>query len=606
METLAIFLACFLVVFVIGLLLDISSPSKLLYLTSCTSLLTMTWGSQSQEQIFHKLIITSIHPVIILLACLSIISSQFNKSHFAPWIETHLLRCQSRKTFGLAVILITTVLSSTVNNALIVSTLIPIVQKISLEKSWDSHSILLNLSFASMLGGTITLIGSSTNLIASSLLDPELVLDIFSLFKISLPASLIGAAYMQLTNLNYRKHTEQRCCLPYLAKNRSTFTASTCFLKIGNDSPCIGKTIRDAELQEFSGMQLCGVQRGANFYAVPPRSFNTLMADDFLTYLCTSSESVSDTDLRQKGLLQVHRENNGVCQPTLVAGVIPKYLSPLKNQECGEFGLKAKHGLILIAIIREGNIHSEGIHKKKLLSGDTIICYGSDSPNTVCDVMGLLANKVHTLSRPMSSLPTEYSYWRDTLIVMSFAGVLLAGIFQKVSTPCVALAIVLLGHCSGFITTLDIRTSLYQSRQVLLATGASLLLSSCFLESGLGKNISTSLLSVWRLHLLPLSFVVHLVTSLLSLVLSNASVVSILVPIMKSSIPSTQQELLLPLSISLIHGASCCFASPTGYHTNLMVHSIGGYRCKDFISHGLPLNIISSITVSLLVYFIYG
>jgi di/tricarboxylate transporter len=60
------------------------------------------------------------------------------------------------------------------------------------------------------------------------------------------------------------------------------------------------------------------------------------------------------------------------------------------------------------------------------------------------------------------------------------------------------------------------------------------------------------------------------------------------------------------LSITLIHGASCCFASPTGYHTNLMIQSVGGYRCRDFITLGLPLNLFCSIVVASLVYGIYG
>ena len=243
-----------LIGFVIGLIGDVASPSMLLYLTSCVSLLSVTWGSSNQTDVFQKMTSHCTHPVIILLACLSIISSQFQNSHLAPAIEKTLLKIESKAVFSLWIIIITSLLSSFINNALVVSTLIPIVQKVCAYRKWNTKTILLSLSFSSMLGGTITLIGSSTNLIASSLLTPELTLDIFSLVRVSVPTCVFGLLY--LTFVIRRDPSIGSCCLPYLQSAHSTFTISTKFYKITATSKYTGKTIRETCLQELNGMQL--------------------------------------------------------------------------------------------------------------------------------------------------------------------------------------------------------------------------------------------------------------------------------------------------------------------------------------------------------------
>ena len=230
MDVIAIFYSIILGTFIIGLLVDFTSPSLLLYITSGITLLVVTWGSGNQLDTFQRLISGCSHPVIVLLGCLSIISSQFPKSHFAPFIEKKLTLIESKTLFTFYLILITTLLSSIINNALVVASLIPIVQRVCKHRNWNYQIILLTLSFSSMLGGTITLIGSSTNLIASSLLSPELNLDIFSLATVSIPTCLLGTVY--LTMSIRKKPTLGRCCLPYLRSENDTLAITTKILQV--------------------------------------------------------------------------------------------------------------------------------------------------------------------------------------------------------------------------------------------------------------------------------------------------------------------------------------------------------------------------------------
>ena len=164
-----------------------------------------------------------------------------------------------------------------------------------------------------------------------------------------------------------------------------------------------------------------------------------------------------------------------------------------------------------------------------------------------------------------------------------------------------SILILLILYTCQIITDNNLTTSLTKYKHVIFGTTASLLISSCLQANGIINIISDIITVFIKLPSFYLFFTMHLFSSVASLFLSNVAVVSILIPAIKITC-SNDNILLYKLMCCIIHGASCCFASPTGYHTNLLINSIAGYQCKDFMKVGIPLHLITSITFSITIY----
>lgn len=268
MEIITIINGVLFILFILILLSDILDALDILYLFSSITLLATSLANETN---YSLLLGHLIHPVLILLSCLSILSLLFKKSNILTNIIKKFTKIRNPYRFICYLLTFSCFASGFLNNALIVSSLIPVIMEISKLNDWKAQQFLMPLSFASMLGGTITTIGSSTNLVAVSLLEPEIKIGILDLAIYSLPTAFIGLIYLVIV---------YRCC-------NFTETLTTCFkqtaayqnidiklifVKITTNSEVINMTIKDAHLQELLGLQLCGIQRGDTFSALPPRS----------------------------------------------------------------------------------------------------------------------------------------------------------------------------------------------------------------------------------------------------------------------------------------------------------------------------------------------
>lgn len=603
MEVITILNLIIFIAFIITLISDIIDNLTALYIFSFISLLFTSINDQS---LFSELISTLAHPVLILLISLGIFSNSSKKSQILIIAIDKFNNLQSPTSFLIYLLLFTTILSALLNNALIVSSLIPLIMEVTKKNNWPIQNFLMPLSFSSMMGGTITTIGSSTNLVAISLLRPELTINILDMAKYAFPTAIIGVLYLIISRYIIQEDVSIPTCCDI--KNKNT-EVKLIFVRVEDGSNIIGKSVRDSQVQELYGLQLCGIQRGDTFTALPPRSYTIIEKLDILTligfrqknrYDCIDDNI--DNSYKNNNLTIISKNQlENISQPNVAIGLVAKYFSVIKNKKCSDIGFKQKYHSILLAIIRNNKIINRDLSNQTILANDFIIVHGINSSEDVVNKLQKICHKVTSLSGNIYR-DSPNNKITDFLLILIFLGIIINGFFNYLDITILSLIGVSILLLSGSINIQDIHVSIKNYKNIILGTASSLLFSKCLNSSGVLLYFSIFTQSFNNLDNWSCFLFYHILASLLSILVSNVAVVSILIPIVKISY--LDSPILKPICFSIIHGASCCFASPTGYHTNLMIHSIGNYCCKDYIKLGIPLHIITSITfATLLNYF---
>ena len=611
METITIISSCLFSLFILILISDIFDSLNVLYFFSILNLLVVSF---SNNLYFPKLLNVTINPVLVLLVSLSILSNLFKKSNLLVYLVSYFNKLQYKFQFIIYLLGISCIASSFLNNALIVSSIIPLIIEICQKNNWEIQQFLMPLSFASMLGGTITTIGSSTNLVAVSLLLPELKIGILDLAKYSIITAFIGILYLLLAyRYLYSNHTIPTCFKQHsISQNMSI---RLIFVKVGENSDAIGLSIKDAKLQELFGLQLCGIQRGDTFSALPPRSFTIIEKNDILTLIgwCPNNIYPDDKDEVSNNLIANSRNLHlldreclaKITQPNIAIGLIPKYLSSINNKKCKDIGFKLNYHSVLLGIVRNKQIINRELGEQVIKSNDFLIIHGLNSNEDMQSKLSKICTKITCLSgtSDLTKSTDLNSKWTDLLILVIFITIISSGFIEIADASLISLfwIVILLGL--RIINNQDIPKALKNYKSILLGTSSSLLLTATLKQAGVILIISSITKYIDTYHTWTIYFIYHILSSSLSILLSNVAVVSILIPVVKISYLNS--NLLFPISLCIIHGASCCFASPTGYHTNLMIHNIGNYSCRDYLKLGLPLHLITSVVFSTALYLMY-
>jgi di/tricarboxylate transporter len=349
---------------------------------------------------------------------------------------------------------------------------------------------------------------------------------------------------------------------------------------------------------------LCGIQRGDIFSAILPRSYTVIETNDILTYIgYIDQEKSTKTNLEGLGFKIISEDDlPNHTKPNIGTGLVPKYMSVIKHKKCGDIGFKTKYNFILIGIFRDDKMITVDLGDQIILPNDFIVVHGLFNRNDMEHKLSKICTKVVSHSGVDNDINNN-SIHTDILLSLTFITIIISGFVNNLDVTLISIIYVTLFYLLQSVSNDDIKISLGKYKNILFGTSCSLLLTSCLSHTGVLLKFSSITQYFNGFHRWVLYFVFHIISSILSILVSNVAVVSIVIPIIKLSYLDTSE--LLPIAICVIHGASCCFASPTGYHTNLMVHSIGNYKCRDYLKLGLPLHLITSLVFSSCVYFFY-
>lgn len=506
----------------------------------------------------------------------------------------------------LGISLLTATASAFMNNTAIVAILMPVVLGFARSRDFSAGRLLMPLSYASILGGCCTLIGTSTNLLANGVLKDlnQPALSMFELAPIGIPVAIVGVAYLVLLG-------------PKLIPARSSATAmlDTKFrtkplhhVLVHPESPLIGMRWVDSPLAAAdAGIHVLEVRRAGHRVV---QDLSELVIQRFDRFLI-AFHGKKDVDLDRL-------ENTlGLEQISAIDGIVTELVidhdSSIVGLTLKKSHFRQRYNAVVLAVHRNGKNITRQLATIPLEAGDTLLVVTpafnlselqdshdfvlTDSPDTAEDfkkgpalfsaaalvgavLVTTLTDFLHGHYPQIPSIPIHYAALVGALLLLWF----------KVITP----------------------RDAYQAIdwQVLFMLYGLLGLGMAMQSTGTAKFLANGMVDLVSSHvsqeMLPyvLLWGVFLLTLALTEVLSNNATAVMMIPLV---VPLAEQADVSarPFSIAVILAASMAFALPMGYQTHLMVYGPGGFRFSDFLRVGLPLNALCWITACTLIPFIW-
>ncbi len=485
--------------------------------------------------------------------------------------------------------------SAFVPNTPIVASLLPVVEGWCHRRGISPSKVLLPLSFATVLGGTLTLLGSSVNLLASDV-SAKLGYGAFGLFSftgIGIGVWLVGSLVMVLLadrSLPDRGHDDDD-----LTRSLSSSGYLT-EVRIPDNSELLGQSLHGSRLQRRYDLDVLELHRGSERF-LPPLADRTLMLGDRLVLRCGRAD-----------LLRLQQEHTVELAPTPEDAAAGDTSDASNNQRTVEVLLpsgstlagdclrdlrfRQRYNVTVLALRRGNAVLRERLGRVELREGDVLLLQGPKDA-----IRGLqTSNDLVVLEQLEQDLPTVS---RKRLAMAIALVVILLPTFNLV--PLVGS--VLLGTVA-MVATGCLRSGELQRAirlDVILLLGSLASFSVALEKTGLAEAAARQLLvglQGWPVYAALL--VVFLFTTLLTEVMSNAATVAMVIPIAGQLATGLEQP---PMAFiyAVLFGASQSFLSPVGYQTNLMVFGPGRYRFLDVPRYGLPLTVVMTLTVPFLI-----
>ena len=613
---------------------------------------------------------------VIMIAALYVVGSGLQATGAIQIISRWMLGKPTQKTGLLRLMSPVAGLSAFMNNTPLVAFLMPVFIQLAKRLRVSPSRYLIPLSYASILGGVCTLIGTSTNMVTESIIrDKQLPpMTMFELSVVGVPIAIVGLLYMAF--IGRRLLPDRQDLLEHIETHRREYTVE---MLATAACPLIGQTVRQAGLRELPGLYLYRIERGSETIS-PVDPLEKLRVGDVLSFSGIASTVV---DLQKiKGFAPVDQFDPPSQISSLTESKIPSSqpmsldsfeglppaappkaverigrqlcevvissTSPLRNKTIRETNFRSHYNASILAVHRSGEKLEQKIGKIELQAGDTLLIDADDdfirrwrhSPDfilvsgvedsapvaherawvaliifaTVLFGMSFPFKDSRPKSTPLvitaaapvakTSSPSDAVTHPGASHVPSAGGAAQKPVppkavkakrpFSNADIPAIfailgAVAMVFTGCVRGSEALRSVEL------QVIVLVGAALGLGKALEVSGAASYIANSILgTVGSTNPVVILAVIYVLTVVLSEFLSNNATAAM----MGSLALATAAQMNVnprPFLIAVTIAASCAFASPIGYQTNLMVLNAGGYKFMDYVKVGLPLNFLCMI-----------
>ncbi|NCO85608.1 MAG: SLC13 family permease [Rhodobacterales bacterium] len=526
------------------------------------------------------------NPAPWTIAALFIVVGALVRTGALDWISALAARHVTDRPVLTLVTLTLTVLamSAFINNTPIVVVMIPIFVRLARQMNLSASKLLIPLSYFSIFGGTITLIGTSTNLLVDGVAVAN-GLQHFTIFEISgvgLVMAAVGVGYLALFA---RRLLPDRDSMANLLSDKSRMRYFTEAV-IPPDSNLIGREVNSVQLFKRDGVRLIDVIRGD---ASLRRALDgvTLEVGDRVVLRTAMTELLS---------LQANKALRRVDQVSSVATTTVEVLiSPgcrMVGRRLGELRLRRRYAVYTLAVHRRDRNIGRQLDDLVVRVGDTLLLEGASE-----DIQRLAAD----MNLVAVSQPSERAFRRGhapivVAVLVAIVGLSSLGIAPILILSFIGVAIVLLTRCIDA----DEAFGFVDGRLLVLIFG--MLAVGAGLEASGAVELIVDAVAPLLRGLPPFALVlaVYLLTSVLTEIVSNNAVAVIVTPV-AIGLASTLGVDPRALVVAVMMGASASFATPIGYQTNTLVYGPGGYRFTDFLRIGVPLNIVTAVAASLVI-----
>ncbi|USZ49732.1 SLC13 family permease [Halomonas sp. DN3] len=531
------------------------------------------------------------NPGVMTIAALYVVAAGLKETGAVTWIAGVLLgqpstlhRAQWRMMAPASV------LSAFMNNTTVVAMFIPAIQEWARKLGLSPSKLLLPLSYIAILGGTCTLIGTSTNLVVDGLLQSELGLSLgmFDLAVVGIPVLVLGGLYLMLAA--NKVLPKRQGVIEQLDAVREY---SVEFL-VAADGPLAGKTIAGAGLRHLQHGYLADIQReGRLMTGVPPET--VLCGGDVLVFI--GAPECARELRRVRGLEPANGNIRklGVAhqQRCLVEAVIGPDFAGI-GQTVRASRMRTRFQAVILSISRQGERLPGKLGDIRLQVGDTL------------------------LMETGQEFVAQYRYRKDFLLVSALndsappefrkaplAIAVLLGVVVLAGIAALSILEAALLGAGGMLLTRCIsvgKARRYLDLSVLIVIASSFALGGAMTQSGAAQAVAALLVNDHMTPWLALA-AVYLLTNLFTEVITNNAAAVLMFPI-AVSIAETLGVSPMPFAVAIMFAASASFITPLGYQTNLMVLGPGGYRLTDYLRLGLPLSLlVGAMSVGLIPLF---
>jgi len=568
----------------------------------------MVWEKLSADLVamlaFAALLVTGIltpaeafkvfgNDAVITVACMFILSAALERTGVIETVGHLLNRAVGKSDWSvlLVVLPVVAVISAFINNTPVVVVFMPILISLAAARGLKPSKLLLPLSYAAILGGCCTLIGTSTNILVSSTAEGlgQRPFGMFELSKIGVPVALAGLLYVVLIGRRLLPARETLASILQTTDSKQYLTEA---IVIGG-SPLIGKLLTATPLANQPKVRVLEVIRAGDPVRAPLNKI-TLQQGDRLR-LSTAPKSVMEINSLE-GLEIASKAKLGLelvgSQKAVVAECVIGPYSSLAGRSIRDVNFRRRYGVLVLAVHRKGVNLREDFTNVKLRYGDTLLVEGPEPA-----IRELREGRDFLL---LLDVPHEVKRRRKQWLAVGAVSlvVTLAGLNVM---PIAVLAV--LGAVLVVATRCLNTEEAYGAvdwKVIFLIFG--MLALGLALEKTRGAELvaHTMIRTLGSWGPVVLLSAVFLFASVLTELITNNAVAVLLTPIVLQLAGALEVN-PRPFLIAVALGASASFTTPIGYQTNTLVYGAGGYLFRDFLKVGLPLNLIVWILASVLI-----
>ncbi|WP_168883861.1 SLC13 family permease [Flammeovirga agarivorans] len=568
---------------IIALLKEWGKPSTIFFMSVVTLLL---FGVISADNLLESMSNPSIATIIVLVIVTTHLYHTYNTEDA---LNRFIGNTKRPKVFMAKIITFAAILSSFTNNTPVVAGLTPYVYNWCKKMGAHPSKLLIPLSFSTILGGMITLIGTSTNLVLNGFIEtnnlPTLAYNDF--LYLGLLVTFFGIIYLltfgyNLLPVNKEVFDDAKAIAPeYLMA-----------LRVRHQSKLIGKRISETKIKNFEGAYLIEVHRNGEVITPIPDDF-TFAVRDILMFM-GQTENIMVIVNSDMGLTVPNHQSDS----EIVEAVIPAN-SGLAGKKLGKINFKDTYGAELIAIHRNGEKLTGELSNEALQSGDMLLLSASETFFSNIK----LYKEFYVLSTIESNKPVvkDKAKWIYSIALLGLVFLIATGTIKLLTGAIFAFAGLLIINATS-INSVNKELDL----DLIVLLMCALTLGDAFINTGASEIVSKVFIKIF----LPFGVVgvligLFLITVLLTSFVTNVAAISITFPIAYSlseilDLPSK------PFFVVIAFAASAAFLTPVSYQTNWIVYGPGGYKPKDFMKVGLPLMGIYSVVCIVFIVFYYG
>lgn len=539
----------------------------------------------------------------ITVAFMFIISAALLKTGALQFL-THRLSALFQRNYllgMLAIMPLIALFSAFINNTPVVAVFIPVMMQVANSMGKSPSKFLIPLSYASIWGGTCTLVGTSTNILVSGIAEKEglAAFSMFQLLPLGLVFIVIGIVYMLLMGLKILpdRKAEQDLRLKFGVRDYLTE------LELQPNAASVGQKIMNSPLVRELELDIIEVRRGKSRFTLPPGDFQ-LQAGDLLKVRCDVDKIKLIKDrarvLEPDASLRIGEAELDHKRSTLIEMVVASN-SEFHGRTLRELDFRRRFRAIPLAIRHRKEILHRQLYDCKLKAGDIIL---AEAKSHYVKELKKMENEQESPFIILSEdVMLDFDQKKFVMVILAILGLVLSAALGWLDIMVAAIAAVSLLVLTRCISMKDAYESI--NWQVVFLLAGALSLGVAMQNTKLDHLIADQLIGQLQVYG-PIAVVsgLYLLTVILTELMSNNATAALMAPIAIATAYGMGLE-PMPFLMAVTFAASSSFLTPVGYQTNAMVYSAGQYRFVDFFRSGIVLSILFWLAATLLIPILY-